>query len=126
MAAVSWKSRLAAVLVAAPVVAVAAFFVWQSMVRDASEAPFFDHYRNGRYEEALADTERMDASDYRVALYRAAIYVKLERVEEAKQALAEARARGFVPPGTREEMIELHGMDPDLADDLMQALTALE
>ena len=52
---------------------------------------FFDHYRNGRYEDALAEAQKTEGSgDYRLPLFRAAAYAQLGRFSEARRSASEA------------------------------------
>jgi serine/threonine protein kinase/Tfp pilus assembly protein PilF len=85
---------------------------------------FLDHYRHGRYEDALAEV--VDAnweSDFREPLYVAATYGQLGRHGDAEPALDELRALWKKPVGDiHQELIERHSFTPALAGQLMEGL----
>ena len=85
---------------------------------------FFDHYFNGRYEEALVEARQMDWNgDFRLPLFVAATYGQLGRLEEAAEVLAELLALWPRPAeDLRAEFIERHAFSPELTDRLMQGL----
>jgi TolB-like protein len=106
-----------------------------SMVRDATllsphpptlfhMAFFYDHYLNGRYEEALAEARLLDGDgDFRIPLFVAASYGQLGRPDEAAPALAELESLWTLPAeDIRAELIERHAFAPELADRLMEGL----
>ncbi len=85
---------------------------------------FFDHYRNGRYEAALAEAQKYEgAEDYRTHFFRAAAYGQLGRLSEARSDVAEMRALGSkLPDDMRRDLIERHGYTPELVDHLLEGL----
>jgi hypothetical protein len=126
-----WKSRLAATLVAAPVIAAAAFLVWGSIDRGTAPGPgaalFFDHYRNGRYEEALVEAQKTAPTDYRAFVYLAATYAELGRLTEARSAVAQMHEQWpELPDDLRRDLIERHDLAPELADQLLAGLSRAE
>jgi isopenicillin N synthase-like dioxygenase len=123
-----WMSRLAATLVAAPVIAAAVFLIWQSRDRAAppgsDAALFFDHYTSGRYEQALAEAQKTNITDYRAHVYLAATYAQLDRDAEARSTIAEMHAKWpDLPDDLRQDLIDHHGLAPDVTDHLLAALS---
>jgi len=105
------------------------------MVRDATllsphpptwfhMAFFYDHFLNGRYNEALAEARLLDwDGDFRIPLFVAASYGQLGRVDEAAPALAELRALWTMPvEDLGPELTERHAIAPELTDRLMEGL----
>jgi TolB-like protein/Flp pilus assembly protein TadD/predicted Ser/Thr protein kinase len=83
----------------------------------------FNHYREGRYEEALAEALKVDSYDYRVPLYRAAAHGQLGRPDEARREFQEVLELATdLPGGFREDMIERHGFTPELAGHIVEGL----
>jgi len=82
-----------------------------SMVRDATllsphpptwfhMAFFYDHYLNGRYNEALAEARLLDWNgDFRIPLFVAASYGQLGRGEEAAPELTDRLLEGLAKAG---------------------------
>lgn len=84
---------------------------------------FFDHYRNGRYEAALAATQKYGGGDYRQFVFRAAAYAQLGRLAEARREVAEMQALGPDLPGDiRGDLMGRHGYAPELTDHLLEGL----
>ena len=85
---------------------------------------FYDHFLNGRYNEALAEAHLLDwDGDFRIPLFVAASYGQLGRADEAAPALAEFRALWSIPlEDLRSELIERHAIAPELTDRLMEGL----
>ncbi len=85
---------------------------------------FYDDYLNGRYEDALAEAHQLDmAGDFRTAMFRAAAYGQLRRLDEATGALEEFFELWNLPlEGLRDELIERHAFSPDLVDALLEGL----
>ena len=83
--------------------------------------PFVNHYLNGHYEAALAEALKLETTDYRVPLFRAAAYARLGRLSEARREVAEMQALGL-PGDTRRDLIERHGYAPELTDHLLEEL----
>ncbi|MGB5294797.1 MAG: hypothetical protein WBP34_07590, partial [Thermoanaerobaculia bacterium] len=105
------------------------------MVRDAIQlsphpppwfhmATFYDHFLNGRYNEALAEARVLNwDGDFRIPLFLAATYGQLGRVDEAAVALAEFSTLWTMPvEGLRAELIERHAIAPELTDRLLEGL----
>ncbi|MGB5659786.1 MAG: protein kinase [Thermoanaerobaculia bacterium] len=105
------------------------------MVRDAIQlsphpppwfhmATFYDHFLNGRYNEALAEARVLNwDGDFRIPLFLAATYGQLGRADEAAAALAEFRTLWTLPvEGLRAELIERHAIAPELTDRLLEGL----
>jgi len=87
----------------------------------------FNHYREGRYEEALAEALKVDSYDYRVPLYRAAAHGQLGRPDEARREFQEVlELAPDLPGGFREDMIERHGFTPGLAGHIVEGLDKAE
>jgi serine/threonine protein kinase len=89
-----------------------------------SMAFFYDHYFNGRYEDALAEAQMMDwDGDFRIPLFAASAYGQLGRTSEAAEALEELRSLWPRPTSElRTELIERHAIWPQLTDRLMEGL----
>jgi serine/threonine protein kinase len=89
-------------------------------------APFFlEHYRHGRYEQALAELREVDlgGGDFRGPLYLAAVYGQLGRSEDVGPVLDEMLTLWSRPVGEiREELIVRHAMSAGLTDHLMEGL----
>jgi len=86
-------------------------------------AGFWDLYRKGRLEEALAEVQKIPVGDYRIAMYRAATYARLGRPAEARRAFDEIRTKGIeLPDDPRRDMIEHYAMAPAVVVDLMDGL----
>ncbi len=85
---------------------------------------FYDHFLNGRYNEALAEAHLLDwDGDFRIPLFVAASYGQLGRADEAAPALAEFRALWSMPvEDLRSELIERHAIAPELTDRLIEGL----
>ena len=84
---------------------------------------FLEHYHNGRYEAALAQAQRVETDDYRTPMFLAAAYGQLGRLDDAKRALSEMRARWLGPAdGIRQESIQRNGLAPELIDHLLEGL----
>ena len=81
-----------------------------------------DHYRNGRYEAALAEAINTETGDYRTPLFRAAAYGQLGRLEEAQRALSEMRVLRPEVEDIRQDLIERHAFAPALVDQLLEGL----
>ncbi len=91
-------------------------------------ALFFDHYHNGRYEDALAEVQKWRTEDYRNSLYRAATFAQLGRFDEAREAVVEMEAFGpELPEDLHKDFVDRHGIAPELAEHLLEGLAkALE
>ncbi len=89
--------------------------------------PFFIyHYRQGRYEEALAELREieMGADDFRGPLYLAAVYGQLDRSADAAPALDRLVTLFRQPIGElHRELTERHALTPALAGHLLEGLT---
>ena len=87
-------------------------------------AYFYDHYLNGRYNEALNEARLLDwDGDFRIPLFVAASYGQLGRADEAAPALAELEALWSMPAeDLRPELIERHAIAPELTDRLLEGL----
>ena len=87
-------------------------------------AYFYDHYLNGRYNEALNEARLLDwDGDFRIPLFVAASYGQLGRPDEAAPALAELESLWTLPAeDIRDELIERHALAPELANRLMEGL----
>ena len=87
-------------------------------------AYFYDHYLNGRYNEALNEAHLLDwDGDFRIPLFVAASYGQLGRIDEAAPALAELRALWSMPiEDLGPELIERHAIAPELTDLLLEGL----
>ena len=87
-------------------------------------AYFYDHYLNGRYNEALNEARLLDwDGDFRIPLFVAASYGQLGRADEAAPALAELRALWTMPvEDLGPELIERHAIAPELTDLLLEGL----
>jgi len=87
-------------------------------------AYFYDHYLNGRYNEALNEARLLDwDGDFRIPLFVAASYGQLGRIDEAAPALAELRALWSMPvEDLGPELIERHAIAPELTDLLLEGL----
>jgi serine/threonine protein kinase/Tfp pilus assembly protein PilF len=84
--------------------------------------PFlFHHYREGRYEAALAEAHKLEEQDYRTPLLRAAAYGQLGRLAEARHQLSELQ-RFEIPDDIRQDLIERHGYAAELTDHLLEGL----
>ena len=85
---------------------------------------FYDHYLNGRYEEALVDARLMDwDGDFRIPMFVAASFGQLGLTDEAAPALAELQQLWTLPVAElRAELIERHAIAPELTDRLMEGL----
>ncbi len=86
-------------------------------------ATFLDHYHAGRYDEALPDALSVDTADFRTALFRAATYARLGRMQEAARAAEEFRGDWTRPLGElRDYMTGRDGFLPELVDELLEGL----
>ena len=87
-------------------------------------AYFYDHYLNGRYNEALNEAHLLDwDGDFRIPLFVAASYGQLGRADEAAPALAELGALWSMPvEDLGPELIERHAIAPELTDLLLEGL----
>jgi serine/threonine protein kinase/Tfp pilus assembly protein PilF len=84
---------------------------------------FFDHYRNDRYEAALAEAQKYEGGDYRPFLFRAAAYAQLGRLAEARREVAAMQALGpELPDDMRRDLMGHHGYAPGLTDHLLEGL----
>ena len=85
---------------------------------------FYDHYRHGRYEEALATTKGLELGpDFRAPLFVAATLGQLGRRDEAKSELEELRALWARPVSElRSELNQRHAFSAEFADHLMEGL----
>jgi serine/threonine protein kinase/Tfp pilus assembly protein PilF len=87
-------------------------------------ATFYDHFLNGRYNEALGEARLLDAAgDFRIPLFLAASYGQLGLVDEAAPALAEFKTLWSMPlEDLRTELIQRHAIAPELTDRLLEGL----
>jgi len=87
-------------------------------------AIFYDHYRHGRYEEALVEAKGMDLeNDFRGPLFVAAVYGQLGRPDDARRELEKLRKLWPRPVGElRRELIARHAFTPALTDHLLEGL----
>lgn len=85
---------------------------------------FLDHYRHGRYEQALAEaTALVMEGDFRTPLFRAAAYGQLGRAADASGPLDELQELWQRPVGElRAELIERHSVTAAMTDHLLEGL----
>jgi tetratricopeptide (TPR) repeat protein len=87
--------------------------------------PFFlDHYRQRRYEAALAAARKIALEDYyRTHLFLAAAYGQLGRLEEATRELGELRARRpDFSARVGEDLFQHYGYPAELTEHLLEGL----
>ena len=84
---------------------------------------YLEHYHNHRYEAALSTAQMIDTADFRTPLFLAAAYGQLDRLDDARRALAELRASWTRPVGEiRRELNERNGFAPELTEHLLEGL----
>jgi adenylate cyclase len=85
---------------------------------------FHDHFRNGRYETALAEALKVDLEDYHwTHVNRAIAYARLGRMAEARASAARAAEvyPGFSTEALRAELRKFNNQEP-LIEDVLSAL----